>query len=107
MLSFYRYDDSHTRFNNLDCAIKFQNKLNKQQHNKIQYTIDKEYGNKVLQFIDIKVINNGTGKYEFYIYRKDAITNVQVKPKSYHDPQILQYIFKGFVQRAITICSGQ
>ena len=45
--------------------------LNKQH--KIQYTIDKEDENKVLQFLDIKVINNGTGKYEFD-YRKDAIT---------------------------------
>ena len=44
------------------------------QHDKMQDTIDKEYRNKVLQFIDIKVINNSTGKYEFGIYRKDAIT---------------------------------
>ena len=81
VLSFYRYvDDSHARFNNIDCAIQFQNLLNK-QHNKIQYTIDKEDRNKVLQFLDIKMINNGTGKYEFDVYRKDAITNVQVKPK--------------------------
>ena len=52
VLSFYRYvDDSHARFNNIDCAIQFQNILNK-HHNKIQYTIDKEDGNKVLQFLD-------------------------------------------------------
>ena len=73
MLSFYPYvDGSH---NNIDCAIEFQNILNK-QHNKIQYTIDKEEENKVLQFIDIKVINNGAGKYEFDISRKYAITCV-------------------------------
>ena len=53
----YRYvNDSRARFNNIDCAMQFQNILNK-QHNKIQYTIDKEDGNKVLQFLDIKVIN--------------------------------------------------
>ena len=105
VLSFYRYvDDSHARFKNITSAIEFQNILNK-QHNKIQYTIDKEDENKVLQFLDIKVINNGTGKYEFDIYRKDAITNVQVKPESCHDPKILQCIFKGFVHRAISICS--
>ena len=80
--------------------------LNK-QHNKIQYTIDKENGHKVLQFLDIKVINNGTGIYEFDVYRKDAITNVQVKPKSCHNPRILQGIFKGFVHRAMIICSDK
>ena len=107
MLSFYRYvDDSHARFNNIDCAIQFQNILNK-QHSKIQYTIDKEDGNKVFQFLDIKVINNSTGKYEFDVYRKNAITNVQVKPKSCHDPRVLQGIFKGFVHRAMIICSDK
>ena len=102
MLSFYSYvDDSHARFNNIDCAIEFQNILNKQY--KVKYTIHKEDENKVLQFLDIKVINNGTGKYEFDIYRTDAITNVQVKPKSCHDRIMLQCIFKVFVHRAITI----
>ena len=97
MLSFYRYvDGCHAPFNNIDCAIEFQNILNK-QHNK------KEDENKVLQFLDIKVINNGTGRYEFDICRKDVITNVQVKPKLCHHPKILQCIFKRFVHRAITI----
>ena len=108
MLSFYRYvDDSHARFNNIDSAIQFQNILNKQQPNNIQYTIDKGDGNKVLQFLEIKVINNGTGKYEFDVYKKDAITNVQVKPKSCHDPRMLQGIFKGCVHRAMIICSDK
>ena len=51
------------------------------------------------------MINNRTGKYEFNIYRKDAITNVQVKTASCHDPKILRCIFKGFVHRALSICS--
>ena len=45
------------------------------------------------------------GKYEFDIHRKNAITNVQVKPESSHDPGILRGVFKGFVHRAIKICS--
>ena len=57
--------------------------------------------------MDIKVINNGTGKYEFDIFRKKAITNVQVKPESSHDPRILQGIFKGFVRRALSMCSDK
>ena len=36
---------------------------------------------------------------------KKAITNVQIKPTSCHDPRILQGIFKGFVHRAYKICS--
>ena len=57
--------------------------------------------------MDIKVINNGTGKYEFDIFRKKAITNVQVKPESSHDPRILRGITKGFVHRALSICSDK
>jgi hypothetical protein len=103
--SFHRYvDDSHARFQKLECAERFQKILNA-QNPKIQYTMDKEDENKVLEFLDIKIINNGTGKYEFDIFRKQAITNVQVKPQSSHDPRILRGIFKGFVHRAISICS--
>ena len=51
--------------------------------------------------------NNGTAKYEFDVYRKDAITNVQVKPRSCHNPRILQGIFKGFVHCAMIICSDK
>ena len=75
-LSYYRYvDDSHGRFQNIDDANKFLQVLNK-QHQKIQYTIEKENEKKELQFLDIMIINNSKGKYEFNIHRKDAITNV-------------------------------
>ena len=36
---------------------------------------------------------------------KKPITNVQVKPESSHDPRVLKGIFKGFVHRALRICS--
>ena len=79
MLPFYCcVSDSNTCFKN---TIEFQTILNN-QYNK--NTIDKEDENRVLPFLDIKVINNGTAKYEFHIYRKDAITKVQVKPESCH-----------------------
>ena len=104
-LSFFRYvDDSHSRFDKITSADKFLEVLNK-QHTKIQYTIEKENEDKELQFLDIKIINNGTGKYEFDVFRKNAITNVQVKPESSHDPQILKGIFQGFLYRAKSICS--
>ena len=103
--TFRRYvDDSHARFSNIQEAESFQVTLN-QQHPKIQYTVDKENDNKELEFLDVKVKNDGGGKYHFTIHRKEAITNIQVKPHSDHDPKILQGIFKGFVHRAYTICS--
>ena len=50
-------------------------------------------------------MNNKEGKYEFKIHRKNAITNVQLKPTSSHDPKVLRGTFTGFVNRAFSICS--
>ena len=105
ILSFVRYvDDSHSRFQDMNSADGFLEILN-QQHPKIKYTIEKETDEKELQFLDIKVMNKGTEKYEFDVFRKNAITNVQVKPQSGHDPRILRGIFKRFLNRALSICS--
>ena len=60
---------------------------------------------KSLDFLEIRTINSGKGKYEFDVFRKKAITNVQIKPTSSHDPRILQGVFKGFVHQAYRICS--
>ena len=98
-------NDSHARFPNFVSAENFP-KISNAQHDKIQYTIERENEDKVLEFLYIKVINNGTGKYEFDIFRKKAITNVQV-PESSHDPGILRGIFKGFLHRALSICSDK
>ena len=104
-LSFYRYvDDSHARFKDDSSADTFLYILNK-QHQKIQYTIERENEKKELQFLDIKIMNDGSGKYGFDVYRKEAITNVQVRPESSHDPKILKGIFYGFLYRAKSICS--
>ena len=104
--SFLRYvDDSHARFENFDQVETFKNILNK-QHNNIKYTVEYEDENKTLNFLDVKIINKENGKYEFDIHRKKAITNIQVKTTSSHDPKILNGIFKGFVHRALTICSN-
>ena len=104
-LSFYRYvDDSHSTFESMNRADMFLDVLNK-QHENIKYTIEKENEKKELNFLDIKIMNKGEGKYDFTIFRKEAITNVQVKPNSSHDPRILRGIFKGFLNRALSICS--
>ena len=103
--SYKRYvDDSHARFPNVQQAEVFKEILN-QQHPNIQYTIEFENMDKELQFLDITVKNEKKGNYEFSVYRKEAITNIQVKHHSNHDPTILRGIFKGFVYRAFTICS--
>ncbi|XP_065642467.1 uncharacterized protein LOC136074096 [Hydra vulgaris] len=103
--SYLRYvDDSHARFSNIQEAEKFKIILNK-QHPAIQYTIETENHNKTLNFLNITIINNSKGKYEFKVYRKEAITNIQIKPHSNHDPKILCAISKGYVHRAYSICS--
>jgi predicted GIY-YIG superfamily endonuclease len=103
--SFLRYvDDSHARFTNKDNAIRFQKILNS-QHQAIKYTIELEDDSKTLNFLDIQITNNKTGNYDFNVHRKDALTNVQVKYNSNHDPKILDGIFKGFIHRALFICS--
>ena len=106
VLSFLRYvDDSHSRFDEMDGAHRFLTILNSQDPS-TQYTMDTESPNKEMAFLEIRTINNGQGKYEFDVYRKKAITNVQVKLHSSHDPQVLKGIFKGFVYRALKICSS-
>ena len=50
-------------------------------------------------------MNKGNGKYEFDVHRKKAITNVQLKPTSSHDPKIKNGVFKGFLHRAFKVCS--
>ena len=106
-LSFYRYvDDSHSRFELNEETDKFLEVLNK-QNTKIQYTMEKESPDKKLNFLELTTTNNGKGKYDISIYRKNAITNVQIKQESCHDPKILRGVFKGFVYRAITLCHGK
>ena len=85
-------------------AEKFMEVLNRQDNN-IKYTIEVEDENKQLDFLDLTVINNREGKYDFKIHRKKAITNVQLKPTSSHDPKVLRSTFAGFVNRAFSICS--
>ena len=51
-------------------------------------------------------INN---KYEFKVHRKNAITNIHIKPTSCIDPNIIKSVFKVyssvFLHRAHSICS--
>ena len=62
---------------------------------------------KELNYQDVKIINTKKGYYEFKIHRKDAITNVQIKPNSYHDEKVKNGVFKGYISRAKAICSSK
>ena len=97
-------DDSHDRFATKRKSEEFLNILNSIDE-KIQFTAEYEDDNKTLNFLDTTIINNGLGKYEFKIHRKDAITNVQLKPDSCHEEKVKYGVFKGFIHRAKTICS--
>ena len=104
--SYVRYvDDSHSRFNDESQVEPFREILNSQDP-KIQYTVEHEV-NGSLPFLDVNVINTGGGAYEFQIYRKDAITNLMIKPNSSVDPNMYKGVFKGFLARAVRICSAQ
>ena len=104
-ITFKRYvDDSHARFSNLDQATRFLEILNAQDQ-QIQYTVEVEDQNKMLSFLDVNILNGSDGRYEFNVHRKDAITNVQIKPHSCINPGIVEGVFKGFLVRAHRLCS--
>ena len=97
-------DDSHDRFVERANANEFLSILNSIDP-KIQYTMEFETEDKILNFLDVKVKNTGRGSYEYSVHRKAAITNVQVKSTSCHYEGTLNGIFKGFIHRAKSICS--
>ena len=104
-ITYRRYvDDSHSRFKSIESARSFKDILNDQDP-RIQYTMEEQLENGSLSFLDVTCINNGMGNYEFNVFRKEAITNVQIKPNSSIDPRILEGVFKGFLSRAKRICS--
>ena len=102
---FRRYvDDSHARFGSSNNANEFLNFLNS-QYPQMQYTIEYENEHKELNFLGVTIKNNLNQSYDFAVYRKPAITNVQIKPHSNICPNIAMGVFKGFLSRALHICS--
>ena len=75
------------------------------QEPRIQFEAEYEDANKSLNYLDIKIINTKNHNYEFKIHRKDAITNIQIKPESSHDNKVKDGVFKGYISRARSICS--
>ena len=69
------------------------------------YTIEYENEHKEINFLDVTIKNNLNQSHEFAVYRKPAITNVQMKPHSNICPNIAMGVFKSFLSRALHICS--
>ena len=105
-ITYRRYvDDSRCRFRNIEEAKNFNNILNEQDP-KIQYTIETETEPRKLNLLDVTVIDDKSGRYSFKIRRKDAITNVILKPNSSINPNVHVGVLKGFIVRALRLCSN-
>ena len=103
--TFKRYvDNSHTRFENKQKSLQLLEIFNKQDSS-IQYTIEFENNRKQLNFLDITITNNGTNSHDFKIFRKPAITNIQINSNSNMAPNVSVSVFKGLLSRACKICS--
>ena len=55
--------------------------------------------------MDVTIRNSLNHCYDFAVYRKPAITNVQIKPHLNICRNIAIGVFKGFLSRALHICS--
>ena len=79
-------DDGHARFNNREQSLSRSRSIDNSQENSqdpsIQYTIEFENENKQLSFLDVTITNTGNNSYDFKLFRKTSITNVQIKPNS-------------------------
>ena len=85
--TFRRYvDDSHARFGSRNNATEFLNVLNSQDP-QIEYTIEYENDHKELNLLDVTIRNNLNQSYDFAVYRKPAIANVQIRPHFQHLPK--------------------
>ena len=97
-------DDTHDRFTTKETSEEFLRVLNSQEP-RIQFEPEYEDNNKQLNFLDCTIINTRNGRYETKVFRKNAITNVQIKSDSHHDDNIKYGIFKGFLHRARAVCT--
>ena len=88
-------DDSHAQFGSRTNATKFLNVLNSQNPH-MHYTIEYENEHKVLNLLEATIKNNLNQSYDFVVYRKLAIANVQIKPHSNIYENIAMGVFKGF-----------
>ena len=105
-ISHMRYvDDTHTRFDERKKVSQFVDLLNSIDKD-IQYTTTYEDEEKCLDFSDITILNNCTVNYEFKVFRKEAITNVQVNHIQVIIQKALNMVYlRVFLARASAVCS--
>ena len=92
-------DDTHDRFKDLDESESFLKILNEQEP-RTKFEAEYENDENELNYLDTTIINTKEGHYNFKLYRKDVIANIQIKPKSCHDERIKLGVFKGYISRA-------
>ena len=56
-------------------------------------------------FLDVTITNTGNNSYDFKIFRKTSVTNVQIKPNSNIAPHVAMGVIKGFLSGAYKICT--
>ena len=99
--TFKRYvDDSHARFENKQKSLQFLEILNKQD---LPFSIPLNL--RIIRSSLTSITNNGTNSYDFNIFRKPAITKVQIKSNSNMVPNVSASVLKGFSSRVYKICS--
>ena len=64
-----------------------------------------ENEHKERNFLEVTIKNSLNQSYDFAVYHKPAITNIQIKPQSNICSNITMRVFKGFLSRALHICS--
>ena len=67
----------------------------------MQYENDK----KELNLFNVNHLNKLNHSYDFAVYRKPRITNVQIKPHCNICPSKTLGVLKGFLSRALNVCS--
>ena len=101
----YRWyvDDTHARFKSKEQSHKLENISNK-QNKQTQFTTEDEKEEKMFRLSWPK-IKNSKGRYEFDVYRKQVLMNIQIKPHSCIPSSTFTSIFKAFLAKATKICS--
>ena len=104
-------DDSNDRFLTKNTSEEFLGILNAQDE-RVQFTAEyekvyEEEEKSELDYLNVTTINNKKGKYDFKVFRKQAITNIQIKPESCHNNKIKKGVFKGYIITAKAICSKE
>ena len=97
-------DGSQARFNGRGKPLRFLDILNSEDPS-MEYTTEFDFVNKQLSVLDVTITNTCKNSYDFKIFQKTSIRNVQMKSSSSIAPHIAMGVFKGFLSLAYKICT--